>query len=80
MRHSTILVDIDTSELWKVLNFDHDSYVCKSVPSVKSDIINLKMIKPNLTVRNVITALSEGKESYEHINVNNDSLTHYQSS
>ncbi len=80
MHHGTILVDVDTSDLWKVLNFDHDSYVCKSVPSVKSDIINLKTIKPNLTVHNVITALSEGKESYGHIEVNDDSLTYYQSS
>lgn len=65
LHHGTLLVNVNTEDLWKVLNFDHDAFVCRSVPSVRSDIINMKQIKPDLTSDQVINVLSQGLDPYQ---------------
>lgn len=42
MHHCTLLVDVDESALWEVLNFEHEAYQSKSVKSIKSPVVNLK--------------------------------------
>ncbi len=58
LHHGTLLIDVDTSLLWKVLRFDATAILAKSIPSVKSEIINLVEVNPYLTVEKVIDELS----------------------
>lgn len=50
MHHGTLLIDLDTRDLWKILKFDHDGFKSKSIPSVRSPVINLKALNPNLSL------------------------------
>jgi lipoate-protein ligase A len=59
MHHGTLLIDTDTSDLWKILNFEHDKFIAKGVDSVKSPIINLKSLVSDLSVSKVFKALRE---------------------
>lgn len=64
LHHGTLLIDVDTSALWQHLKFDHSKFKCKSVPSHKSPIINLKAVIPHLTPREVMTALAYDHDHY----------------
>jgi lipoate-protein ligase A len=57
LHHGTLLIDVDTSDLWKVLNFEHESYKCRSVASVKSPIINLAHVHEGIETQDVIDVL-----------------------
>jgi lipoate-protein ligase A len=64
LHHGTLLVDVDTKDLWHYLNFDHEKFKCKSVPSKKSPIINLKEVVPYMTSKDVIDLLKYDLEHY----------------
>jgi len=58
LHHGTLLINVATDKLWKCLNFDHESYDCKSISSVRSEIVNLSSINNALTVQNAIMSIS----------------------
>lgn len=65
LHHGTLLIDVKTSDLWQVLNFDHDRYKCRSIPSVKSEIVNMNTINQEITVSKVRESIEktfEGKD------------------
>jgi lipoate-protein ligase A len=54
MHHGTLLIDVETTDLWQILNFNHTDYTSKSVKSVKSPIVNLKALNDRISVDKVI--------------------------
>lgn len=50
LHHGTLLIDLDTRDLWKILKFDHEAFKSKSIPSVRSPVVNLKFLNPNLNL------------------------------
>jgi len=59
LHHGTLLIDVDTSSLWDLLNFDHKYMSTSSVNSVRSNVINLKQVSPELTVDAFIDNISD---------------------
>ena len=55
--HGTILVDVDMSNLSRYLNVSHDKLQAKGVSSVRSRVINLKEIAPEVTIELLQQAL-----------------------
>ncbi|MCD4714593.1 MAG: lipoate--protein ligase [Clostridiales bacterium] len=71
--HGTILVDVDMSSLGKYLNVSMKKLNAKGVESVKSRVINLKELNPNMTIQSTMDAVSE---AFEEIYGIADSVTH----
>lgn len=64
--HGTILVDVDMQNLGKYLNVSMKKLNAKGVESVKSRVINLKELNPDMTIQGTIDAVSEAfAEVYE---------------
>lgn len=61
--HGTILVDVDMSKLGKYLNVSMKKLSAKGVESVKSRVINLKELNPEITINSVKLAVGEAFES-----------------
>lgn len=57
--HGTVLVDVDMKRLSKYLNVSIKKLEAKGVESVKSRVINLREINPELTIEMVKNALSD---------------------
>lgn len=55
--HGTVLVDVDMSRLGKYLNVSLKKLNAKGVQSVKSRVINLKELRPDLTIEMMKEAL-----------------------
>ncbi len=75
--HGTILVDVDMSKLGKYLNVSMKKLNAKGVESVKSRVINLKELNPELTIESVMLAVGEAFESeygkvVERFNISED--------
>lgn len=60
--HGTILVDVDMSKLGKYLNVSMKKLSAKGVESVKSRVINLKELNPEITIPGMMTAVGEAFE------------------
>lgn len=71
--HGTILVDVDMSKLGKYLNVSMKKLSAKGVESVKSRVINLKELNPNMTIQSTMDAVAE---AFEEIYGVADSVTH----
>lgn len=56
--HGTILVDADTNKAAEFLGTSGGKFTAKCVPSVRSPIANLREFRPDLSVEEVIGALS----------------------
>lgn len=61
--HGTILVDVDMSKLGKFLNVSMKKLSAKGVESVKSRVINLKELNPEITIDAVKKVLADAFES-----------------
>lgn len=61
--HGTILVDVDMTKLGRYLNVSMKKLNAKGVESVKSRVINLKELNPELTIGSVMMAVGEAFES-----------------
>ena len=61
--HGTILVDVDMSKLGKFLNVSMKKLNAKGVESVKSRVINLKELNPEITIDAVKNAIAVAFES-----------------
>jgi len=61
--HGTILVDVDMTKLGRYLNVSMKKLNAKGVESVKSRVINLKELNPEITIGSVMLAVSEAFES-----------------
>ncbi len=70
--HGTILVDVDMSKLGKYLNVSMKKLSAKGVESVKSRVINLKELNPNMTIQSTMDAVAE---AFEEIYGKSDSVT-----
>lgn len=57
--HGTVLVDVDMSKLGRYLNVSMKKLNAKGVESVKSRVINLKELNPEITIESVMHAISE---------------------
>jgi lipoate-protein ligase A len=57
--HGTLLLDVDMSNLSRYLNVSHTKLQSKGVDSVRSRVINLKDIAPDLTIESLRDALVE---------------------
>ncbi len=57
--HGTILVDVDMQNLGKYLNVSMKKLNAKGVESVKSRVINLKELNPEMTIPGTMDAVSE---------------------
>lgn len=84
LHHGTLLIDVKTHDLWKVLNFNHDHYKCRSIPSVKSDIINLKDVNSSLNIEAAIQSISHVFSGHimdceAYLRIHFDKLNHYKS-
>lgn len=65
VHHGTIMLDVDLSRLEKYLKVDPSKLINKGVASVRSRVINLKTVVPNITVDGVKKALiSAFEKSY----------------
>lgn len=64
LHHGTIMIDVDTSMLSNVLNVSKKKLQNKGVDSVRSRVINLCEIKPDITVEQVKAEL---KNAFTHI-------------
>lgn len=62
--HGTIMLDVDADSLEKYLNVSQKKLASKNVQSVRSRIINLKQLKPDLTIEELKLAL---KKSFEEV-------------
>jgi lipoate-protein ligase A len=60
--HGTILVDVDMSSLGKYLNVSMKKLSAKGVESVKSRVINLKELNPDMTIQSTMDAVAEAFE------------------
>jgi lipoate-protein ligase A len=56
--HGTILVDADTEKAAEYLGTPSGKFTAKSIPSVRSPIANLREFRPDLSVEEVVGALS----------------------
>lgn len=70
--HGTILVDVDMSKLGKYLNVSMKKLSAKGVESVKSRVINLKELNPNMSIQSTMDAVAE---AFEEIYGKADSVT-----
>lgn len=64
MHHGTLLISTDTARMTECLNVDKEKLVSKGVKSVKSRVINLKELKPDLTkeiLSEAVIAAAEGE-------------------
>lgn len=61
--HGTVLVDVDMTKLGRYLNVSMKKLQAKGVESVKSRVINLREINPELTIQQMVFALGESFES-----------------
>ena len=57
--HGTILVDVDMASLSKYLNVSHAKLQSKGVESVRSRVVNLKELAPEMTIESLQNALIE---------------------
>jgi lipoate-protein ligase A len=57
--HGTLLVDVDMSNLSRYLNVSHAKLQSKGVESVRSRVVNLKELAPDITLENLKKALVE---------------------
>ena len=57
--HGTLLVDVDMANLSKYLNVSHAKLQSKGVDSVRSRVINLKELAPEMTIEALQNALIE---------------------
>lgn len=57
--HGTLLIDVDMPNLGKYLSVSMKKLNAKGVESVKSRVINLKELNPEMTIENTIQAVSE---------------------
>ena len=57
--HGTILVDVNLSDLSRYLNVSHKKLQSKGVNSVRSRVINLKELAPEITIETLQNALIE---------------------
>lgn len=71
--HGTILVDVDMSKLGKYLNVSMKKLNAKGVESVKSRVINLKELNPDMTIQGTMDVVAE---AFEEIYGKADSVTH----
>lgn len=58
IHHGTLMLDVDTSLMGRYLNVSKKKLESKSVKSVKSRVINLKELAPELSVKKLMVALS----------------------
>ena len=57
--HGTLLVDVDMSDLSRYLNVSHDKLQSKGVDSVRSRVVNLKDLAPDIRIDSLQGALVE---------------------
>ena len=57
--HGTLLMDVDMANLSKYLNVSHAKLQSKGVASVRSRVINLKELAPEMTIESLQNALIE---------------------
>lgn len=57
LHHGTLLIDLDTRDLWKILKFDHKGFKSKSIPSVRSPVVNLKFLNPKVSLEAYVDAI-----------------------
>ncbi len=60
--HGTVLVDVDMTSLGKYLNVSMKKLAAKGVESVKSRVVNLKTLNPDITIPLVRQALADAFE------------------
>ncbi|MDO5022514.1 MAG: lipoate--protein ligase [Eubacteriales bacterium] len=51
--HGTLMLDVDTDTMLKYLNVNQQKYLSKGVASVRSRVINLKSVVPEMTVESL---------------------------
>lgn len=59
LHHGTILVNTDISRMIRYLNVSKEKIISKGIDSVKARVVNLKDIKPEITVEAIINRLIE---------------------
>lgn len=62
--HGTLLVDVDMQNLGKFLNASVKKLSAKGVTSVKSRVVNLKEINPEMTIEGLMEAL---EKAFSHV-------------
>lgn len=68
LHHGTLLIDVDTSLLWSVLKFASQAIESRSIPSKRSEVINLKTLDEQLTIEVLIQSIKETfVETYEEV-------------
>ena len=61
--HGTLLVDVDMSAMGRYLSPSKAKMEAKGVSSVRSRVVNLKELKPGLTVREMVSRMEEAFQS-----------------
>lgn len=57
LHHGTLLIDSDVTKIADYLNVDHKKLDTKGFDSVKSRVINLKEVVPNLSIKDITDAV-----------------------
>ncbi len=62
LHHGTLLVDANLDSLWRSLKVNDDAFKnrfseSRSIPSVPSQVINLKQLKPDIKISDVVNAI-----------------------
>ena len=74
LHHGTLLIDADLDILWNSLKVNDDAFKSRftesrSIPSVPSQVVNLRQLKPNINVPDVLNAIVDGYYSANAYNV-----------
>lgn len=71
IHHYTLLIDVNMNDLWQLLNFDHSNFSSRAIKSVKSPVINLKEVNPDLSVEGLIKDIAYGKDVIRDVDIYN---------
>lgn len=76
LHHGTLLIDVDLETLWNSLKVNDDVFKSRfigsrSIPSVPSQVVNLKQLKPEIKVPDVMNAIVDSFYSANAYGVTN---------